>query len=1172
MAPKQQLDKAAWQWAETVEPEAVTWDHVETAYRIHLKPCKRGACRRNCKGNPNCLNCLGEREWLGEIDDSNWHDIEDPETERRKENAFVGLKNLGATCYVNTYLQVWFHNPTFRAAIYEYQDEENRSALEMLTRGSAADTSPYGSVKPQSAVTKSSRSYHVVSNSEAVTSSVQKASSDSQLCRRQSRCESSQPRYQSEANDVDDDNVQFVSTQSAISDGRPGSSQNVVQQGFSQSSAGGVGSVSSPSAATDVQSGSAVSDVQSASYGSLVSDFQPKSPCGQLQLIFALLQCSNRRYIDPSGLIHCLGLDAGQQQDAQEFCKLFMSLLEESLATQANPAVRHIVQQQFSGQYAYVTRCQGCGRCSERMSEFNELDLNIKGHRELPECIEEFLEEEKLEGDNQYMCQQCGSKQNATRKISLRSLPPVLNLQLLRFVFDRTTGHKKKLNTYIQFPEILDMSKYIELPEHSVQYDLCAVLIHRGPSAYSGHYIAHIQDRSRGTWHKFNDEEIEKMGGKKLQLGNEDEIPDAGSKGPAKPKAAKGYHASRNAYMLVYRRRNMDGSDREKPEGADIQMPAWLEGCVRRDNAKFEDWVQDMTVMRDKNVAMGRARHQEILTLYDKMQVKEGADFEWIETAWVSKWLQDDLQPPAVDNTALLCSHGRINPDKVPQMKCISVEAAETIYAKYKGSPRLKSSQMCLDCVKERCRVIRTKTRMTEDNKYITALLKNKVQVDGPGSYWVGKASLRSWKRLVLEDLESSLLKNGASSLNDENQDEQISLSGKCERDSMDGDGPDTVGFSFNEDALCEAHGNLSTDDACRRLVSSDIWTRLKVYFPHAPEFIYGTEPCVTCMQIQREVQEAQRLNKTLAMTQRNALSDLFHSRNRPAWKMGLSALNIVNRGFLEQWTKFIRDPLRFDTVPAIQNSLLLCPHGGFMFQPHLIEDKTDILSLVWPQEWEILKKAFDVDVEIQFLCVKQEESGKVSFSTVPETCTDCCQARVQQEQQERQQYRDAKIFVRKITPDFKNGAASSAENSDRDDPEFMQANGGKRKKSEALTIAPEKLQKLDSCQLRRSGRHRKVRGEKDFIISSDNSLRDLKLQIMRQFSVAPFDQHLMLGGQHLTDDHAKLGSLNIFPGDILYLKVDEPTEEALMMDDLARAAYPEQGFKGTGLHGSMQQ
>ena len=54
-------------------------------------------------------------------------------------------------------------------------------------------------------------------------------------------------------------------------------------------------------------------------------------------------------------------------------------------------------------------------------------------------------------------------------------------------------------------------------------YDLYAVLIHRGPSAYSGHYIAHIRDQKSDVWYKFNDEQIEKMGSKNLTLCKEDE-------------------------------------------------------------------------------------------------------------------------------------------------------------------------------------------------------------------------------------------------------------------------------------------------------------------------------------------------------------------------------------------------------------------------------------------------------------------------------------------------------------------------------------------------------------------------------------------------------------------------------------------------------------------------
>jgi len=47
------------------------------------------------------------------------------------------------------------------------------------------------------------------------------------------------------------------------------------------------------------------------------------------------------------------------------------------------------------------------------------------------------VQEQVLNGDNQYYCERCACKHDARRRIRLKSLPPVLNFQLARFVFEK---------------------------------------------------------------------------------------------------------------------------------------------------------------------------------------------------------------------------------------------------------------------------------------------------------------------------------------------------------------------------------------------------------------------------------------------------------------------------------------------------------------------------------------------------------------------------------------------------------------------------------------------------------------------------------------------------------------------------------------------------------------
>ncbi|XP_064160530.1 ubiquitin carboxyl-terminal hydrolase 48 isoform X3 [Anguilla rostrata] len=1098
MAPRLQLERAAWRWVESVRPEDVNDEHIETAYRIRVPACKRGACRRNCKGNPNCLVGIGEHVWLGEIDENAFHNIDDPNSERRDKNTFVGLTNLGATCYANTFLQVWFHNLELRQTLYLCQ------------------------------------------NSRA------------------------------EEHNLD-------------------------------------------------------------------SDYEPQTICEHLQYLFALLQNSNRRYIDPSGLVKALGLDTGQQQDAQEFSKLFLSLLEDTLSKQKNPNLHNVIQQQFCGQFAYVTVCNQCGRASSLPSRFYEMELNIQGHKQLTDCVTEFLKEEKLEGDNRYFCESCQSKQNATRRITLQSLPRTLNLQLMRFVFDRQTGHKKKLNTFISFPEVLDMGPYLEQKEEKCVYELNAVLIHRGVSAYSGHYIAHVRDARTSDWYKFNDEEIEKMEGKKLQLGIEEDIAETVKSQTRKPKCSKGYHCSRNAYMLVYKRQMEDlGTETE----VNIEVPAFLQRLVEGDNRKFEEWCVEMAEMRKQSVDKGKAKHEEVKELYELLPAEDGQPFEFVPLEWLKKWLDDSTVTKSIDNAKFLCSHGKLHPDKIADVKRISVRAAELFFDRYGGSPRLDRSSLCQDCVVQRCRVLRLKNQLNEDYKEVSNFVK--MPLKSNEGYWIGKASLRSWRQLALEQLEEE--EEETKHTNGKANGDELDISAaKGEPDSdapeVKEEGDEEEMKTFNEDILCP-HGGLSILESERKLISVEVWSRLAVYFPKAPEFSHHQEPCQQCLRLDREGKETEALNKMMANEQKTSLLNLFQEKNRPtlqkwpqvlqhslepqssqnqydstAWnhshhRTNITAqpgttetdvLYIVSLFFVEEWKKFIRRPAKSTPVSNVGNSVLLCPHGGFMFTyDSMVKGDAQHIALLWPSEWDVISRLFLVDQPISICRISEQTPDgavNVEYRTQPELCQDCREGLIFQQQRDMREYAQATVYIRKVVdnkkiikeaaPEF-NVSGSEAEDEREEnkgdgenDPDFNQSeDGAKRQKlcessgcpsaspSTNASAAAAAAIAAHKAGIRRSTRHRKLRGEKALIVSANQTLKELKIQIMHAFSVAPFDQNLSIDGRCLTDDSATLGSLGVIPESVICLKADEPIADYAAMDDVYQVCMPEEGFKGTGLLG----
>uniref|UniRef100_A0A8C4UR02 ubiquitinyl hydrolase 1 n=1 Tax=Falco tinnunculus TaxID=100819 RepID=A0A8C4UR02_FALTI len=481
--------------------------------------------------------------------------------------------------------------------------------------------------------------------------------------------------------------------------------------------------------------------------------------------------------------------------------------------------------------------------------------------------------------------------------------------------------------------------------------------------------------------------------------------------------------------------------------------------------------------------------------------------YDFISLEWLQKWLDESTPPKPIDNTACLCSHGKLHPDKIPIMKRISEYVADFFYRRYGGGPRLNVKALCKDCVVERCRILRLKNQLNEDYKTVTNLLK--ITVKGNDGFWVGKASLRSWRQLALEQLneqdEDTEHSNGKMNGNAQNKDE--SNEDKREEEEE---------LNFNEDIVCP-HGDLCISENERRVVSKEAWEKLKQYFPKAPEFPNNKECCSQCKILEREGEENEALHKMMASEQKTSLQNLFHDKCRPclgSWPQETDELYIVSQFFVEEWRKFVRRPTRCSPVSSVGNSALLCPHGGLMFTyASMTKEDSKLIALIWPSEWERIQKLFVVDHVIKITRTQADRADPESalYTSEPQLCPECREGLLCQQQRDLREYTQATIYIHKVV----------------DNKKVMK------------DAAPEL--NVSSSEAEEEREENKPEGEQDPDFN----------QIMHAFSVAPFDQNLSIDGKILSDDTATLGSLGVIPESVILLKADEPIADYAAMDDV---------------------
>ena len=170
-----------------------------------------------------------------------------------------------------------------------------------------------------------------------------------------------------------------------------------------------------------------------------------------------------------------------------------------------------VVIKTLHGQKMTATTCKTCQYHSERFESMGSISLPIvNGDKPgspaptLLECLEDYFKEEILED---YHCDVCGKKREATQTSRLSILPKYIVLSIMRY-----TNRGNKVRAKIDFDlNAVDLNTWFigNRETTKTKYRCAAVIDHHGVMG-GGHYISSCRYED-DTWHRYDDESVHKM-------------------------------------------------------------------------------------------------------------------------------------------------------------------------------------------------------------------------------------------------------------------------------------------------------------------------------------------------------------------------------------------------------------------------------------------------------------------------------------------------------------------------------------------------------------------------------------------------------------------------------------------------------------------------------------
>ena len=290
---------------------------------------------------------------------------------------------------------------------------------------------------------------------------------------------------------------------------------------------------------------------------------EKKNSLYQIKKVFYSLKYLQVSYYTPSDFPVNFDdeiLDIHQQMDVDEFFGNILDKIENRLKHTKN---ENLVKYFFQGtQNDILTFQEGCTHHRINVNHFYSIQLQVQNKKNIYESLDTLTEGELMNGDNCIFCPQCNKKIPAVKSQKFKTLPRVLIFVLKRFEFNYDTIKKVKINDYYEFPQVLDMGKYLydknkdnNSNDDMNKFILKSVVVHMG-NTEQGHYYAFIR-KEGDKWYQFNDTEVTPFDINFLEeetFGGDEVFNVDGNKKVSKK--------NRSAYLLFYEKKNQNDCEK----------------------------------------------------------------------------------------------------------------------------------------------------------------------------------------------------------------------------------------------------------------------------------------------------------------------------------------------------------------------------------------------------------------------------------------------------------------------------------------------------------------------------------------------------------------------------------------------------------------------------------